>query len=166
MKLEANRKNWTGKRDAGFSLLEVLIAVTVMAIIYAGLFVGVTTTFNLLQTTRENLRATQIMVSRLERLRLCAWSDDQLFNTNVVPVKFTDSFYPLGLNSSTNSGTVYVGTMTIAKAPNLNPAASYRTNMALVTVTVSWTNGINNVHTRSMCTYVARYGMQNYVYYQ
>lgn len=165
MKPNVNQR-WSGKRDAGFSLLEVLIAVTVMAIIYAGLFVGVTTTFNLLQTTRENLRATQIMVSRLERLRLCAWSEGQLFNTNVVPAKFNDSFYPLGLNGGTNSGTVYVGTMTVSQSPNLNPVASYRTNMALVTVTVRWTNGLNNVHFRSMSTYVARYGMQNYVYYQ
>jgi len=30
---------------------------------------------------------------RLEGLRLCAWSNAQLFNTNVVPPNYTDSFY-------------------------------------------------------------------------
>jgi len=162
-----NNLQQRGDRSA-FSLLEVLIAVFVMAIIYTGLFSGVSTSFSLLQNTRENLRATQIMVSRLERLRLCAWSNDQLFNTNIVPTTFTDSFYPLGLNGATNSGTLYTGTMTIQTAPTMSPAATYNTNMALVTVTVTWNNGGNgtvNQHSRTMSTYVSKYGMQNYIYY-
>jgi Tfp pilus assembly protein PilV len=155
-------------KENAFSLLEVLIAVFVMAFIYMGLFSGISTTFSLLQVTRENVRATQIMVSRLERVRLCAWSTDQLFNTNIVPASFTDSFYPLGMNGTGNNGTVYTGTMTITPGPSMSPAASYGTNMALVTVTVTWTNGGNgrqNIHTRSMNTYISRYGMQNYIYY-
>jgi len=81
-----------------FSLVEVMVAASIMAIIFAALFAGISSTFSLMDVTRENLRATQIMVSRLEGLRLCAWSNNQLFNTSVVPTNFTDSFYPLGLN--------------------------------------------------------------------
>jgi type II secretory pathway pseudopilin PulG len=151
-----------------FSFIEVLIAIGVSAIIFAALYRGISTTFSLLQNVRENLRATQIMLSRLEGLRLCAWSNDQLFNTNIVPATFTETFYPLGLAGGSNNGTVYAGTMTVERNPSLSPNPSYRTNMARVTVTVTWTNGYDgkvNVHTRSMSTFVAKYGIQNYVYY-
>ena len=167
MRINLNRTVRSGAAEAAFSLLEVLVAAGIMAIIYTSLFAGITSAFNLLQTTRENLRATQIVVSRLEGLRLCAWGSAQLFNTNIVPTTFTDTFYPPGLNNTANDGTIYSGTMTITQDPTLSPAASYATNMALVTVTVTWTNGTSTptLHTRSMSTYVAKYGMQNYIYY-
>jgi prepilin-type N-terminal cleavage/methylation domain-containing protein len=167
MRMQFTKKNSGRTAESAFSLLEVLVAAVVVAIIYASLFAGISTTFSMLQTVRENLRATQIMVSRMEGLRLCAWSNSQLFNTNVVPSAFTDTFYPIGLNSTTNCGTVYSGTMTIMQNPGLSPNASYAANMALVTITVTWTNGANgvvNIHRRSMSTYVAKYGLQNYVY--
>jgi prepilin-type N-terminal cleavage/methylation domain-containing protein len=149
-----------------FSLIEVIVACAIVAIIFSALFTGTTATFNLEGSTRENLRATQIVVSRLEGLRLCAWSNDQLFNTNVVPKTFTDWFYPLGLKSSTNNGTSYTGTITVTTNFSLNPPATYANKLALVTVTVSWTNAQENTssHTRSMSTFVARYGVQNYVF--
>jgi type II secretory pathway pseudopilin PulG len=168
MQVHFNKKVRGKAREAAFSLLEVLIAGVVIAIIYAALFSGINSTFGLLQSSRENLRATQIMVSRLEGLRLCAWDSTQLFNTNVVPPTFTDSFYPLGLQGTSNKSIIYYGTMTITANPNISPAPSYGSNIALVTVTVTWTNGANakpTLHQRSMSTFAAKYGLQNYVYY-
>lgn len=150
-----------------FSLVEVMAAALVMAIIFAVLFTGISTTFRLLDTTRENLRATQIAVSRMEELRLCAWSSSQLFNTNVVPPTFTDSFYPLGLGASTNTGIAYSGTIDIATNVTLDPPATYADRLALVTVAVTWTNFSGNkfnVHHCSMNTFIAKYGVQNYIF--
>jgi type II secretory pathway pseudopilin PulG len=155
--------------EAALSLVELLMAVFVMSVIFLALFAGISVSFNLLQMARENLRATQVIVSRMEGLRLVAWGSDQLFNTNIVPTTFTDSFYPPGFGSTNDDGTIYHGTMTITTNPVLSPAASYSSNLAMVTVTVTWTNGgygMINSHTRSMTTYVAKYGMQNYVYNQ
>lgn len=169
MRLYLNQKG-RGKTVAerAFTLVEAITAAVVVAITYAAVFSGVSTTFRLLQTTRENLRATQIIVSRMEGLRLCAWGNDQLFNTNIVPTTFTNYFYPLGLKGSTNQGTTYYGTMQITTpATFVGTAPSYATNMASVNVTVTWTDaayGVTNVHTRSMSTYVSEYGLQNYVY--
>lgn len=150
-----------------FSLVEVLAAVLILSIIFTVLFTGISTTFGLLDTTRENLRATQIAVSRLEDLRLCAWSSSQLFNTNVVPAKFTDSFYPLGLKEGTNTGITYYGTISVTTNFALNPPATYASKLALVTVSVAWTNsgGSRSLsHQCSMNTFVAQYGMQNYIF--
>jgi prepilin-type N-terminal cleavage/methylation domain-containing protein len=169
----ANHRRRMGARVQAFTLLEVLMAAAIGAVIFAALYAGISNCFSLLTTSRANLRATQIMVSRLEALRLCSWGNgdnqaSQLFNTNVVPATFTEYFYPRGLEGNTNNlGTIYSGTMTITTNIPLNPPASYSPNMALVTVTVTWADGFagrTNSHTRSMSTYVAQYGVQNYVY--
>ena len=156
---------------AAFTLLEVLVAVVVAAIIFTGVISAVNTGNIIIQGTRENLRATQIMESRMEGLRLIAWgtATNQLFNPLCVPTNFVEKFYPLGLSGVTNNqGVVYYGTMTLQTNISLTPPSSYSTQMCLVTVTVKWTNshyGIFNAHTRTMSTFVAQYGLQNYVYY-
>ena len=133
-------------------------------------------------TARQNLRATQIMISRLEGLRLEAWDTtnglSELFNPAYVPTTFTENFYPLGMNGSTNQGMTYYGTMTVVPLTNSATQASvfggtipsYASQMALVTVTLNWTNSTKGImaegtsHTRTMSTLVAQYGIQNYVY--
>jgi len=169
--MRTNNTSWNGScRRTGvraFTLVEVMIAACIMSIVFAALYAGISTTFSMMDATRENLRATQIMVSRLEGLRLCAWTSGQLFNTNVVTPNFTDSFYPLGLKTSTNNGTVYTGTMSVTTNFTLNPPATYQDKLAKVTVSVTWTSSRGNTintHQRSVTTYVAQYGMQNYIY--
>jgi hypothetical protein len=156
-----------------FTLVEALVAGAIGAVIFTSLYAGISNSFTLLNTTRANLRATQIMVSRLEGLRLCAWGNgtnqaSQLFDTQIIASTFTDYFYPEGLFDQTNSlGTAYSGTMTIQTNIALSPPASYSSNMALVTVTVTWTDGVvgrSIAHTRSLSTYVAQFGEQNYIY--
>lgn len=171
----------SGVRPAsGFTLVEVLTAAAIAAIIFMAVFASVSVSFGLLTTTRENLRATQIMVSRLEGLRLEAWDTtnglSQLFNSGYVPTNFTENFYPLGLNGTTNDGIAYYGSMSVTQLGSTSTnvfqgsAPSYAGSMALVTVTLNWTNstrGISEVgkaHTRSMSTMVAQYGLQNYVF--
>ncbi len=159
-------------RVVGFTLIEVLVSVVIAAIILGAVYSGISGTFTMLNTIREDLRATQIIVSRLEGMHLEAWGNgtnqpSQLFDTSLVPRTFTDYFYPLGLNSTTNQGTIYTGAVTITTNLTLSPAASYGANLALVTVTVTWVDinyGVTNVRTRAMSTYIARYGMQNYIY--
>lgn len=165
-RFELVRKN-DRRRKRAFSLVEVLVASGVVAVIFSALFAGITTTFDLQGATRESLRATQIVVSRMESLRLCAWSSDQLFNTNVVPPRFADWFYPMGLKDTANRGTHYTGTITVTTNFTLNPPATYSDRLALITVTVNWTNSQGKIATprsRQMSTLVAKYGVQNYIY--
>jgi len=164
---------WITARKRAFTLVEALVAAAIGAVIFTSLYAGISNSFSLLNTARANLRATQIMVSRLEGLRLCAWGNgtnqiSQLFNTNIIPTTFTDYFYPQGICGDTNNqGAVYSGTMTVEPNAVLTPAASYSNQLARVTVTLTWTDGLAGqsfTHTRTMSTYVAQYGIQNYVY--
>ena len=84
-----------------YSFVEVLIASGMALFIFAALFYGVANGLTLLDVTRQNMRATQIALSRLEGVRLCAWGNGtnqptQIFNTSIVPATFVDYFYPVG----------------------------------------------------------------------
>jgi prepilin-type N-terminal cleavage/methylation domain-containing protein len=158
---------------AGFTLIELLIAAALAAILLSAIFSGISNSFALLNTTRERMRGTQIMMSRLEGLRLESWGSgtnhvSQLFNPTMVPNTFTDYFYPEGLNGNTNSlGTVYTGSLSITTNVALTPSCSYSNFLAFVTVSVQWQDcyhGATNNHSDSMSTLVGRYGIQNYVY--
>jgi type II secretory pathway pseudopilin PulG len=156
----------TGTITTGFTIIEALVSAAIAAILFVSLFYGLSEGYSIIQFQRENLRATQIMISRMEGLRLCLWSTNQLFNTTVVPNTFTDYFYPSQLGGFPSNDVTYNGTMTITTNPScIN--AGYSNNMALVVVTVNWNdikNGQINAHTKTMSTYVAQYGVQTYVY--
>lgn len=107
---------------------------------------------------REELRATQIMVERMEGIRLFTW--DQLnYSNSLCPTDFTSGFDPSGSNSS---GLVYYGTMQITNV-FMNPSPSYSNSLRSITVSVDWTN-FGQAHHRTMTTYQAQYGMQNYIF--
>ncbi|HTL58495.1 MAG TPA: hypothetical protein VL361_22600 [Candidatus Limnocylindrales bacterium] len=145
-------------RRAAFTLAEVVVAVFVLGTIGGGFCLALSSGFSVLQTTREDLRATQILMQKIEAVRLCTWS--QLGN-----VSFQEKYDPL--STSTNQGVAYFGTVTVGPATSIPDTASYAPNMALVTVNLNWTNynrGTAIPHARQMQTQVARYGLQNYIW--
>jgi len=143
-----------------------MCATAIAAIVFLALFSGLTSGFNLTQMERENLRATQIALARMEGLRLYAWSSAQLFNPTMLPNVFTDYYYPYGMGGFSTNNTMYTGSVTIANV-TLSPGASYSTNMQQIIVQVGWKDtfyGRTNAHVRTFNTYVAKYGIQNYVF--
>lgn len=157
-------KNKKKRRQDAWSLAEVMVAIVVLAIVFVSLFVAFSYGFTVIRSTREDLRATQILTQKIEAIRLCTWA--QLTNC---PATFTDTY---ATSSNTNSSSLfYYGTITRAKNTDLpNGTSGYRDQVALVTVTVTWkTPGVSAndpavTHTRSMQTQSAMYGMQNYLY--
>lgn len=143
-------------RTRGFTLIEVAMGVAVLGVVGVTLYTMLASGFKMVQNNRDNLRATQILVNRMEGLRLFNW--DQLTRSNMVPTTFVESYAPMG--GTNTPGTLYYGQMTIAPVPL---TASYSSQMRLVTVNLNWTNGSMG-HARSMSTYVSQYGVQNYVF--
>jgi len=147
------------RRGGAFTYLEAVVGVAIMAVMFVAFYTAISSAFSMIRVARENLRATQIMVNRLEGLRLYNWN--QLIYSNWIPSTFTEYYYPLGTNG--NAGITYSGQMTNSPC-SLYPGATYdSTSMRAITVQVSWMSG-GVQRTRQMSTYVARYGVQNYVY--
>lgn len=143
-----------------FSLIEVLVAMAIIGILFVALYAGFLSGFQIIHVARENLRATQIMVEKMETIRLYTWDQINGSNGFVIPTSFTAYYYP-GSGTNVNANTLtYYGTLSIAAAPN---DTSYSTNMKTVTVSLLWTNS-NVRRSRQMTTFVSRYGLQNYIY--
>jgi type II secretory pathway pseudopilin PulG len=141
-------------RAGGFSLVEVTVGMAVIGTTAIALFSGFTSGFFTMQMARENLRATQIMLEKTETLRLYSW--DQINTGGFIPTSFTAPYDP----NSTNTGIVYSGLMTIT--PCAIPT-TFSNDMRTVTVKLDWKTGSLN-RTRTFTTYIARNGLQNYIY--
>src|ERR1044071_1652450 len=83
--------------EKAFTLAEVLVAVGVIAVLFVTLYIAMAFGFAVTRSERENLRATQILVERMEGFRLFTW--DQLSDTNLNPLTFTKDYYPLATGS-------------------------------------------------------------------
>jgi type II secretory pathway pseudopilin PulG len=151
-------------QQSGLTFVDVIMATAVISIMSLGVVGSLTYGFFVMQMARENQRATQVMLEKVETLRLYNW--DQVNSNGFIPTNFTDVYDPQA--SSGRQGVTYTGTLTIADFTNatsgsISAPPSYSTNMRQVTLTVNWnTRNINR--SRSLTTYIARDGMQNYVY--
>jgi type II secretory pathway pseudopilin PulG len=144
--------------ESAFTIVEVVIAAGLIAISCVSLLIALSMGFSTVQASRENLRATQVMVQKMETLRLYNWTELQA--TNFVLPTFSEYFNPLKTN-----GVLYVGQISLSVPTNLPP--TYTNQIYAVTVSVSWTNYVRGqpiVHNRQMQTYSAAHGVQNYVY--
>jgi prepilin-type N-terminal cleavage/methylation domain-containing protein len=143
----------TGAGD-GFTLIEVVVGMAIVGIVFVALYSGMTMGFSAVRLARENTGATQVLTERFETLRLYNW--DQINSNGFIPANFV---VPLDA-SVTNSSQNYTGVVTISTA---GVAEAYSNDLRLVTVTLTWMTG-SRLASRSRQGYVARYGLQNYVY--
>jgi prepilin-type N-terminal cleavage/methylation domain-containing protein len=150
-----------GASASGFTLIETIVATLIAAIMLPASYACFGAGFSMMKGTRENLRATQVIVQRMEAIRLAAYKalpDPAAFPTNV-----TEYYSPSGQNNG-SGGTAYTVTYNCGPVPS--PAGgipvNLRTNMVMITVTAAWNSGKVR-HSTSMQSYVAKYGVQRYV---
>jgi hypothetical protein len=164
MKLEQERERLVAGSGSAFTLPEVVVSSFLAGLMFMAAFGGLTHAFGIIRLDRENSRAGQILLEKMELVRLYNWEQiNNGWSTNVydptnasVPATFTAPFYPDGANG----GFLYTGTVTIITAPITE---TYADDLRSATVALTWASG-NMTRTRSMTTYVSRYGLQNYIY--
>jgi type II secretory pathway pseudopilin PulG len=144
----------------GFSMVEACVCIAVFGIIFAAFFSGLSSSFSMVGSARETLRATQIMAEKLDTLRLYSW--DNLTTPGYVPTNFTAAFYPTnGLNAGTSAsqGVTYTGTIIISNAPITTE--DYAADVRTIVINLTWQRGLITRHAQTS-TLFSRYGMQNY----
>ena len=89
---------WTSNRrgnrprpaQLAFTLVETLLGSVLTVIVFGALLVTIAYGFGVMQASSENNRATQILLERMEGLRLYTW--DQLVSSNMVSPQFEGYF--------------------------------------------------------------------------
>ena len=142
-----------------FTLIETVVSLPIAAIALVSLYACFSEGFTVVGQSRENLRATQIMLKQLERIRVSPYNE--LTNTVYNPLTVTDYFDPTDQTNG-GGGTVYSVTLSPTVPAVGTLPESYRTNMLLITIGISWNSG-NVLHTNWMQTYSARNGIQSYL---
>src|SRR4051795_12092838 len=137
-----------GKRKAGgTSMVDVVVAVAIIAITCIGLVGSLSYGFFTMGMTRENQRATQILLETVETIRLYNW--DQVNSNGFIPSTFTgvyDPQAPVG-----QQGLTFYGTIATNSA---NIGATINSNLMVMTVVLNWTNRVP--HHRTNVTYIAK----------
>lgn len=145
---------------AGFSLVEAVIALAVIGILLVTLYSGMTSGLDCVRISREQLRATQIMLEKMEAIRVFNW--DQITTNGFLPTSFLEPYAYDGTTNPTAGGFAYTGAVTVAAVPA--SGRNYTNHLRQVTVALTWNSG-KGLKQREISTYVSRYGIQNKLFY-
>ena len=148
----------TQGRNRGFSLVEAVVGLALLALVCMALFSGLCNSTFSVQLARENLRATQLMAEMLDTIRLYSWK--QITNDTYIVDTFDRPLFPPDPVTGKTNSAVYKGTIYVDPAPIKE---FYAKDMRLVTVELKWKTG-NLERSRSASTLVSRYGIHTYVY--
>jgi type II secretory pathway pseudopilin PulG len=153
---------------AAFSIVEVLVGAMIVGVLFVSVYSGISHSFLVIQRSRENLRATQILSEKLELIRLYTWT--QITAPGVVPTQFTNEFYPVGAYAGAG-GIKYTGTVAfVSPAANsyyFQPGyCNYTGAIRKAVVTLRWSSAgsAGKLQTRTMETLVSSNGLQKYLY--
>src|SRR6266705_1210156 len=118
------KSEWPLRRNSiqplsAFTFIEVILAMGAVGMVVVALYAGITSGFSIIRTDRENLRATQIMVERMETVRLYNW--DQISSNGFIPSTFQAAYFSQG---GVTSPPIYSGTITIDSPPISTPYSS------------------------------------------
>lgn len=134
-------------RQGAFTLIEVMVAMIVFSMVIAGGLVGISRGFELIDTTRNYTRSSQVLQSELELLRTLAWSTFSQLSDSELTEKFQEQIVAqFGADS-------YVG----AVATELTGG-----DLMQVVVTVDWSARKGRVHTLNYVTFFTDGGVNDY----
>ncbi|MEO7412340.1 MAG: hypothetical protein ABIZ81_03195 [Opitutaceae bacterium] len=151
-------------RGRGFTILEVMMAATVMALAIGSSIIVLQFGMRAIDTARCNTLAGQILQSQMEKLRMLNWG--QLTQTS----------------SSAASAATFTPDVAIGTIPELQrfrvagvanrcsqsivsaPVVLSDTKMVLITLTASWRGLDGQLHTRRYITYYGKDGLSDFFY--
>lgn len=146
------QENKVSSGKEGFTLVEVMIAMVLMAMVFTAAFGSYFLGMRMIQDSREEVRAAQIIQSELERLRTKNWAQLTKMYINE-PVEF---FEPQGtfVKQYAKDYTAY---RIIQKHPDGKP-------MYWVVVVVRWTNSRGVLVYQLFNTVFTQDGLNDYYY--
>jgi uncharacterized protein (TIGR02598 family) len=137
---------------AAFTLVEVLVGAGILGFTVVTLYGAFSFGFTTIRLSQEEVRADQILVQKLETLRVYDWSK---ITNHYLPTHFSTPF------SSDGTGINYDGSLSVTPFVTSAANESYSNTLRQVTVSVQWVSG-GITRTHGMTTLVSQYGIQTY----
>ncbi len=143
---------WRRRASRGFTIIEVALALFVLAFVIAAALVTLQSGFKQLDSARYTTLAGQILQSQMEKLRLLHWS--QLTEAPGNAASYTTFIPDVTADAETQAiiAAHFTCTQTISAPPITSP---FHDSMRDITLTVTWSGSDRRVHSLS---YVTRYG--------
>jgi prepilin-type N-terminal cleavage/methylation domain-containing protein len=154
----------------GFTLIEVMMAATILTVGFMGLIKAVTITSGMMDEARRQTLAAQILNHEIEKLRFLPW-DDPLSTNDIVGLPAGPS--TIAIASQFDSARTSLSDDLTASAQvsfsATRSVADIATNLREVTVTVTWIvkssrrdysgNPVTFTYTRVNSAYFGKYGL-------
>jgi uncharacterized protein (TIGR02598 family) len=140
-----------GKKRSGFTLIEVALGVTILAVGFMGMIEGMVIGYEMLETAHKQTIAAQIMQGEVEYLRMQPWSTIQGLNSTSAAYLSTYTEF-----ASTSLATVAGTSLTFARQV---ASSDPHPNLRQITMTVTWTSFTGTSHSRSCNAYIGKYGL-------
>jgi hypothetical protein len=156
----------TTRREAGDSSTKMLTGIACLTVAATALYGAFTPAYRVIQSTREELRASQIVMQKAEALRLV--DRTQVCDTNNYgkPL-FVEPYNPRRV-TPTPGGVQYAGYLSTTSPTAVGERANTpRSHPRSVTVTLCWTNSEDakpTVHRREVQARLAPNGMPKYLW--
>ncbi|MCB0074100.1 MAG: prepilin-type N-terminal cleavage/methylation domain-containing protein [Caldilineaceae bacterium] len=148
----------TRKTPSGFTIVEVMVAATIMVL---GITTSLTTlTFGMraIDTARNSTLAAQIMQSEMENIRLLNWAQLTALSTSET--------VDISSIISSGSSTTLDATLNniISKFTCTRTITTPKSNMREITLTVSWNGQDGRAHSNSYVTRYCKDGLYDFYY--
>jgi type II secretory pathway pseudopilin PulG len=154
------RKPRISRTLAAFTLVEVMVAAAVMILAIVGMIQVIVSGSEMLDVSRKQTIAMQIIHGQLEQIRLSNWSQVSALGTSDTVL--------VDAGDNTNSNVMFVfgsNLPSVAKGFRCKRTiVDVRTDLKQVTYTVTWTGNTGRTYSRTGSTYVGKNGL--YVTYQ
>ena len=131
----------------GFTLIEVAVAVTVLTIVFVGAFGALVAAHGLIETSRDQTRAAQILQSEFEEVRTMSW-------TGIYALPATATYSP-----SADFVNAFGDRYSITRRITTKHA-----DQKEISVIVSWTGGNGTTKNLEYITWYTKDGFSDYYF--
>lgn len=134
-------------RASGFTVAEVLIAVTILLLVFVSSISAISVGFKLLEEARASTLASQILQSEVENLRLRNWAE--------ITAMPSSAPFVVEIDPSIKNFPKFECTRTIE---------TVRMGLKQAVISVTWKTSDARTRTRRYVTYIAEDGAYDYYY--
>ncbi len=153
----------TRRRRAGFTIVEVAMAATIMALVISSSILVLQSGFKALDNARKTTLAAQIIQSEMERIRMLSWTRVQALMAEPPQIDLA-TIFPQTTETERKVLAQMQGTNGFTATRTITPLGDFANEVIQITIFITW-RGLDGItHERSSSTRYCKDGLYAYYY--